>query len=123
MMHQGRPEMAFGVMGGNMQAQGHAQMVLRHVTEGLDPQACCSAPRWRINDAELLTLEAATPAAVVQGLRERGHQPVVAAPDSLDFGSAQMIVRLPKDTDGSAPDVPRYAGGSDPRRDGQAIGC
>ena len=101
-------------------------MVLRHVAEGLNPQACSDAPRWRINDAELLTLEAATPAAVVQGLRERGHQPVVAAPDSLDFGSAQMIVRLPADAEGgrgAAPDVPRYAGGSDPRRDGQAIGC
>jgi len=109
-------------MGGNMQAQGHAQMVLRHVVEGLDPQACCSAPRWRINDAELLTLESATPAAVVQGLRELGHQPVVAAADSLDFGSAQMIVRLAAHADG-APDVPRYAGGSDPRRDGQAVGC
>ena len=128
MSRDGQPEMAFGVMGGNMQAQGHAQMVLRHVVEGLDPQACCSAPRWRINDAEVLTLEAATPAAVVQGLRDLGHQPVVAAPDSLDFGSAQMIVRLPAITDsdsdgGAAPDVPRYAGGSDPRRDGQAIGC
>ena len=69
---------------------------------------------------------------MVRGLRDRGHQPVVAAPDSLDFGSAQMIVRLPAITDtdtdadsdgGAAPDVPRYAGGSDPRRDGQAIGC
>ena len=122
MSRDGQPEMAFGVMGGNMQAQGHAQMVLRHVVEGLDPQACCSAARWRINDAELLTLEAATPASVVQGLRDLGHQPVVAAPDSLDFGSAQMILRLPADAATATADVPRYAGGSDPRRDGQAIG-
>jgi gamma-glutamyltranspeptidase/glutathione hydrolase len=109
MTRDGRPEMAFGLMGGNLQAQGHAQTVLRHVVEGLDPQASCNAPRWRIDDAEVLTLEAATPAAVVQG---------------LDFGSAQIIVRLPADPEqGGGGDVPRCAGGSDPRRDGQAIGC
>jgi len=36
----GQPTMAFGVVGGNMQAQSHTQMVLRHVSEGLNPQAC-----------------------------------------------------------------------------------
>jgi gamma-glutamyltranspeptidase/glutathione hydrolase len=113
----GEPVMAFGVMGGNMQAQGHTQMVLRHVAEGLNPQACSDAPRWRINDAGALTLEATVPAAVAEGLRERGHAPEVAPPDSLDFGSAQLITRLP--ADGKA----AYAAGSDHRRDGQAVGC
>ncbi len=117
----GKPAMAFGVMGGNMQAQGHVQMVLRRVVEGLDPQACSDAPRWRVNDAAELTLEAAVAPEVVAGLAELGHKPRVAAPDSLDFGSAQLIVRLDAATVGE--DVPAYAAGSDHRRDGQAVGC
>jgi gamma-glutamyltranspeptidase/glutathione hydrolase len=117
----GQPVMAFGVMGGNMQAQGHTQMVLRHVAEGLNPQACSDAPRWRINDAGALTLEAGVPAAVVEGLRQRGHAPQVAAADSLDFGSAQLVLRLPAGQAGDGRAA--YAAGSDHRRDGQAVGC
>ncbi|MDQ6680490.1 MAG: gamma-glutamyltransferase family protein, partial [Pseudomonadota bacterium] len=79
----GRPVMAFGVMGGNMQAQGHAQMVLRHVVEGLNPQACADAPRWRINDASVLTLEPTVAADVVDGLVAMGHRPRVAPADNL----------------------------------------
>lgn len=122
----GQPVMAFGVMGGNMQAQGHTQMVLRHVAEGLNPQACSDAPRWRINDAGALTLEAGVPAATVDGLRALGHAPQVAATDSLDFGSAQLVLRLPDGGDaapGAAARAAAYAAGSDHRRDGQAVGC
>ncbi|KAF1046285.1 gamma-glutamyltransferase family protein [Xylophilus sp.] len=111
----GRPEMAFGVMGGNMQAQGHVQMVLRRAVEGRSPQACADAPRWRINDAAVLTVEPAVPPAVVEGLRALGYAPAVAAPGNLDFGSAQLALRLPGEE-------VVYAAGSDPRRDGQAVG-
>ena len=111
----GQPTMAFGVMGGNMQAQGHVQMVLRHVMEGLNPQACADAPRWRINDAAALTLEPTVPAAVVQGLQAMGHTPQVLPHGNLDFGSAQLAVCLP----GSEV---AYAAGSDRRRDGLAVG-
>lgn len=82
----------------------------------LNPQACSDAPRWRINDDGVLTVEHTVPADVVEGLRRMGHEPEVAPADSLDFGSAQLIRRL----DGS--DV-AYAAGSDHRRDGQAVGC
>ena len=116
----GRPVMAFGVMGGNMQAQGHLQMVLRHVVEGLDPQACADAPRWRIDDAGVLTLESTVAADVVEGLEAMGHRPRVAPFDSLDFGSAQLAVRLDADRVGS--DEPVYMAGSDHRRDGHAAG-
>lgn len=111
------PAMAFGVMGGNMQAQGHLQMVLRHVVEGLNPQACSDAPRWRINDAGTLTMEPGVPQEVLQGLQEMGHHPEKQAPGNLLFGSAQLVQRLP--ADGEAV----YAAGSDHRRDGQAVGC
>jgi gamma-glutamyltranspeptidase / glutathione hydrolase len=113
-----KPAMAFGVMGGNMQAQGHVQMVLRHVAEGLNPQACADAPRWRINDEATLTVEPAVAEDVIQGLRAMGHQPEKQAPGNLLFGSAQLVQRLP----GSSGEI-AYAAGSDPRRDGQAVGC
>ena len=118
MTRDGKPVMAFGVMGGNMQAQGHMQMVLRRTVEGLNPQACSDAPRWRINDAAVLTLEHAVSKEVVEGLIAMGHVPRVAAPDSLDFGSAQLIQRLAQDANGLC----SYIAGSDHRRDGQAIG-
>lgn len=116
----GRPVAAFGVMGGNMQAQGHVQMVLRQIVEGHNPQAASDAPRWRINDAATLTLEHTVTQEVVDKLTEMGHRPEVAQADSLDFGSAQMIVRLDERVSGSTDPV--YVAGSDHRRDGQAVG-
>jgi gamma-glutamyltranspeptidase/glutathione hydrolase len=120
MTRGGKPVMAFGVMGGNMQAQGHTQMVLRRVVEGLDPQACTDAQRWRIDDTGTLTLEPGVAASVVEALAAMGHRPRVAPPDNLDFGSAQIAVRLDADLVGSG--EPVYAAGSDHRRDGQAVG-
>lgn len=118
MMRNGQPHMAFGVMGGNMQAQGHVQMTLREAVDDLHPQACSDAPRWRINDSGALTLEHSVNADIVDGLKALGHQPEIAATDSLDFGSAQLIRRVDGVT--SAPYA--YVGGSDQRRDGQVIG-
>ncbi len=118
MMRNGQPHMAFGVMGGNMQAQGHVQMTLRETIDELNPQACSDAPRWRINDAGTLTVEHSMDQNLIQGLKALGHQPEIAAPDSLDFGSAQLIRRVSDVS--SAPFV--YVGGSDHRRDGQVIG-
>ena len=120
MTRAGQPEMAFGVMGGNMQAQGHLQMVLRRVVEQHNPQACSDAPRWRINDVGELTLEATVSPAVVAGLKAMGHSPRVAAPDSTDFGSAQLITRLGEQQTDAGPFA--YSAGSDHRRDGQAVG-
>jgi len=120
MTRDGQPEMAFGVMGGNMQAQGHMQMVLRRVVEQHNPQACSDAPRWRINDAAELTLEATVSPAVVAGLKAMGHAPLIAAPDSTDFGSAQLIARLGEQQAKTGPFA--YAAGSEHRRDGQAVG-
>ena len=45
----GRPQMSFGVMGGNMQPQGHLQTLVRMLDYGQQPQAACDAPRWRFN--------------------------------------------------------------------------
>ena len=113
--------MAFGVMGGNMQAQGHVQMVLRHVAEGHNPQACSDEPRWRIDDTATLTLEPTVPQALVDGLVAMGHIPRVMPNGNLDFGSAQLVTRLDASISGTNEAV--YAAGSDHRRDGQAVGC
>ena len=118
MTRQGHPLMAFGVMGANMQAQGHVQMTLRVAAEGMNPQAASDAPRWRINDVGQLIMEAEWPEHVIKELEAMGHSLQVQPEDSLDFGSAQLIARLPK-----APGDPAaYIGGSDTRRDGQVVG-
>ena len=111
-----QPAMAFGVMGGNMQPQGHIQVVMRFVDEYLNPQACSDAPRWRIDDLGKLTVEASMPTAVVEGLKSLGHDVTVMPANSLDFGSAQAIALLGEDTSAG------YIAGSDHRRDGLAAG-
>jgi gamma-glutamyltranspeptidase / glutathione hydrolase len=118
MTRHGKPLMAFGVMGGNMQAQGHLQMTLRCAVEGLNPQAASDAPRWRINDVGDLIMEAEWPVGVIDKLKAMGHDPKVQPNHSLDFGSAQLIAQLPA----HAGETVAYVGGSDTRRDGQVIG-
>jgi len=58
-------------------------------------------------------VESHLPADVVEALRARGHNVAVAPADSLEFGSAQLICRLPQGG---------YVAASDSRRDGQAVG-
>src|SRR5262249_13867211 len=71
---RGAPVMSFGVMGGNMQSQGHVQMVTRVVDYNQNPQSCSDGPRWIVNNDFTVSVEEAMPAATVQTLRDRGHQ-------------------------------------------------
>ncbi|OZB34939.1 MAG: gamma-glutamyltransferase, partial [Polynucleobacter sp. 39-45-136] len=105
-----QPAMAFGVMGGNMQPQGHVQFVMRFVDEYLNPQSCSDAPRWRIDDLGKLTVESSMPTAVVDGLKALGHDVMIMPANSLDFGSAQAIALLGDQTQDA------YIAGSDHRR-------
>ena len=109
----GEPVMSFGVMGGSMQAQGHLQMVTRLAAFGQNPQAMSDAPRFRVEKGPVVNVESHLPADVVDTLRQRGHNVAVAPADSLEFGSAQLICRLPHGG---------YVAASDSRRDGQAVG-
>ena len=75
--HPGLPDartagrvMSFGVMGGNMQPQGHLQTLVRMLDHRQQPQAACDAPRWRFNDGLAINVEATMDAATVAGLRE-----------------------------------------------------
>ena len=60
---RGAPRMSFGVMGGNMQPQGHLQTLARMLDWGQSPQAACDAPRWRVNEGLDINVEAAMPRA------------------------------------------------------------
>jgi len=108
----GQPVMSFGVMGGNMQAQGHIQMVIRRVDYNQNPQACSDGARWIVNEDHSLSMEDAVPASVKEELARRGHRVVSAEVPMFGFGGAQLIHRL---DDG-------YCGASDHRKDGCAIG-
>jgi gamma-glutamyltranspeptidase / glutathione hydrolase len=112
----GAPRMAFGVMGANMQPQGHVQTLVRMLAQRQQPQAACDAPRWRFNQGLSINTEAHWPAATVAGLAERGHQVEPISDSYQDFGAGQFIWRL------GDPAVEGYVAASDPRRDGAAVG-
>jgi len=109
---EGAPVMSFGVMGGTMQPQGHAQVVVRIADYGQSPQAACDGPRFRfVQGMDVSVEDGRFPANTLEGLQRRGHR-IVNIDDYNQFGSAQLIWKL----DGG------YFSASDPRRDGQAVG-
>jgi gamma-glutamyltranspeptidase/glutathione hydrolase len=111
----GAPVMSFGVMGGDMQPQGHLQTLVRMLDYRQQPQAACDAPRWRVN-AGIVNAENGFDAGTAQGLRALGHRVEPFADSYQDYGAGQFIWRL------GDPAVEGYAAASDPRRDGQAAG-
>lgn len=110
---RGQPLAAFGVMGGDMQAQGHAQVVSALVDYGLNVQAALDAPRFRVLPGGRLALEQGFHPEVAAALERLGH-PIATNQAPLGFGGGQIIWR--------DPDTGVYIGGSDPRKDGQAVG-
>ena len=107
----GKPVMSFGVMGGTMQPQGHAQVMVRIADYDQSPQAACDGPRFRFVQGLQVSVEDNFPKAPLEELQRRGHQ-IVTIDDYNQFGSAQLLWKL----DGG------YFCASDPRRDGQAVG-
>jgi gamma-glutamyltranspeptidase/glutathione hydrolase len=103
--------MSFGVMGGEMQPQGHMQTVVRMLDYGQNPQAACDAPRWKINRDGSVDIEPTMPESMVRGLRAKGHRVQIIDNIYQDFGAGQFIWRMP-DTG--------YVAASDARRDGCA---
>ncbi|EER58951.1 Gamma-glutamyltransferase [Acidovorax delafieldii 2AN] len=112
----GQPVMSYGVMGANMQPQGHMQTLVRMIDHGQNPQMACDAPRWRFNAGLSLNVEASMPAATVQGLQALGHRTEVLQDSYQDFGAGQFIWRM------GDPQVHGYLAASDARRDGLAAG-
>jgi len=108
----------FGVMGGFMQPQGHVQVVVDMLDDGLEPQAALDRPRFCIEPqggAGKVELEEGIAPATAHALSARGHE-VVAGVKGYDrslFGRGQIIRR---EAGGS------LIAGSDRRADGRAAG-
>jgi gamma-glutamyltranspeptidase/glutathione hydrolase len=111
-MQGAEPLMAFGLMGGPMQAQGHAQMVIRTSTWNQDPQTAADAPRWRFVSGKKVAVEPAM-GTTIDYLKAHGHEITIEPPEvNFGFGGAQLVRKI----EGG------YAAGSDPRKDGHAAG-
>jgi gamma-glutamyltranspeptidase / glutathione hydrolase len=112
----GQPVMSYGVMGANMQPQGHVQTLVRMLDYAQNPQAACDAPRWRYNEGLVINVEAGMDPHTVQGLQQRGHAMEVINDSYQDFGSGQFIWRM------GDPKIEGYVAASDSRRDGLVAG-
>lgn len=102
--------MAFGVMGGFMQPQGHLQVITNIVDRGMTAQAALDEPRWRYRADGTLAVEARMDTQTVSTLARKGHDITILPPES--FGGGQ-ISRFSKET---------LIGGTDPRKDGTVSG-
>jgi gamma-glutamyltranspeptidase/glutathione hydrolase len=120
----GAPWLSFGVMGGDMQPQGHVQVLVNLIDFGMDVQAAGEAARFRhdgsseptglmAKDGGVVYVESGIDPEVREGLRARGHRVELATPGGA-FGGYQGI-RI----DGGKG---LLIGGSDPRKDGAAGG-
>jgi len=106
----GRLWMPFGVMGGAYQPNGHSRFVTNTVDFGLPPQAAITAPR-SFSDAGEMKVEHGYSDAVRRQLSEMGHKVVIP---EAPLGGAQAIV--------IDRELGVLIGGSDPRKDGCALG-
>ncbi|MFN0180937.1 MAG: gamma-glutamyltransferase [Gemmatimonadales bacterium] len=105
----GQPWLAYGVMGGDVQPQGHVQVFLNLVEFGMDPQEAIDAPRFRHLAGTTVAVER-LPDSVATALTLLGHQ--VLDPADVTFGGGQAIIKLARG----------WAAASDPRKDGMAAG-
>lgn len=104
------PWMSFGVMGGAMQPQGHVQVLLNLLVFGMNAQQAADAPRFRHFEGLRVGLELPISDSVRAALAAMGHEVVELAPGSA--GGAQLIIRRERG----------WVAGSDPRKDGAAMG-
>ena len=105
----GEPWMSYGLMGGAIQPQGHTQFILNLLEFGMDVQDAIDANRFRHMTGFNVAIEGVSE-DVRDELRAMGHRVVEGL--NVTFGGAQAILRLPRG----------WAAGSDPRKDGSAIG-
>jgi gamma-glutamyltranspeptidase/glutathione hydrolase len=109
-LKDGVPWVSFGVMGGDMQAQGHAQVIANLIDFGMNIQEAGEAPRFR-DSGNGLALESPFSAEARAGLTSRGHTLIHS---TGVWGGFQGILIDPK--------THVLQAGSDPRKDGMAAG-
>jgi gamma-glutamyltranspeptidase/glutathione hydrolase len=113
LLEDGKPKVVFGSMGGDAQAQVHAQLLTQIVDDGADPQVAIDAPRWRVEPLDWkLRIEARADLAVVAGLAARGHEIIQTGAYDPGMGQAHAI----------ALEEHGYAVATDPRAEGAAPG-
>ena len=105
----GRWASVLGVTGGQFQPQGHVQLLVNMLDHGLDPQAALDAPRYRLEEDGTVSLE-----PPLAPLAESFARPAAVVDDEHNFGNGHVIWRR---SDGL------LTGGSEPRRDGLALGA
>jgi gamma-glutamyltranspeptidase/glutathione hydrolase len=105
----GTPIMPFGVMGGQYQPNGHARLLSNMLDFGMDPQTAIDAPR-AFAEGSSLKIERGYAPEVVQELSDMGHN--IEVPETA-IGGAQAILMHESGV---------LEGGSDPRKDGCALG-
>lgn len=111
----GRPWLSFGVMGGYMQPQGHVQVLTNLVDFGMDPQQSLDAPRWQVDPLTGRVLLEPGLGYLAPALDRLGHAiAVTEAEASAQFGGGQVIL--------IDPETNMLHAGSDPRKDGCAVG-
>ncbi len=124
-MRDGELHAAYGVMGGYMQPQGHFQVLVNMVDFGMSPQQALDMPRWQLTgpgaglgsqeDGGLILMEEGWSYATLAELARRGHRLTpVDGFGRVGFGGGQIILRDPQ--------TGILTGGSDPRKDGCAVG-
>jgi gamma-glutamyltranspeptidase/glutathione hydrolase len=109
---------SFGVMGGFMQPQGHVQVILGLMDDGMDPQSVLDRPRICLRGGEpneAIAIETGIPSETLVELAHWGHavELIEGTPRAM-FGRGQIILR---DSETGV-----ICGGSDPRADGCAVG-
>lgn len=104
------PYMSFGVMGGSIQPQGQVQVLLNHLIFGMNIQQAIDAPRFRSYDGTRVALEWPVPDSIRHQLTVLGH--TIEMLDPGNAGGGQAIIKLERG----------YVAGSDPRKDGMAVG-
>src|SRR5262249_41499619 len=115
LMRDGAPVMTVTLMGGDMQAQGHAQLLVNVIGLGANVQAAADMARFRHPQVpNVLNLESPLYDLLGARLEAMGH--TVHAVSGAPLGGVQVIERVP------AEPQPVYRGGSDFRKDGQAVG-
>ena len=118
----GKPWISFGLMGGDMQPQGHVQVVVNLIDFGMGLQEAGDAPRiyhWgsseptgeTMTDGGIVALETGLDHAVIRDLANRGH---TIQTDIGNFGGYQAIMKHPE--------FGTWFGASESRKDGQAAG-
>ena len=124
MTRDGKPWLSFGLMGGAMQPQGHAQIIINLIDFEMNLQEAGDAPRIQhdgstepagqalpMNDGGVVNLESGFSYETVRELMRRGHRIEFA---DGPYGGFQAIARDPQ--------TGVYTGASESRKDGHAAG-